>query len=234
MVSAPRWLAALTTALGLPENKGQIMYQLASVDANGNPHVRTIGHRGFIEPEGSPNLPLLMCATDIRTPKVTQILTNPHVELIWWLSGSMEQFRLTGVVRLVPPPDAQLPDLPVQSTEASLAFQKMDAQGFEWEKKRVETYDVQPPFLRAGFARPPPGAIIENYDVGKSWPGIVPRAEDAQNEEEKQAYERGLRTFALMFFDPVEVDWVQLKERPNRRTKFIRKGEEWSEYIAVP
>ena len=24
MVSAPRWLAALTTALGLPENKGMI------------------------------------------------------------------------------------------------------------------------------------------------------------------------------------------------------------------
>ncbi|KZT73376.1 hypothetical protein DAEQUDRAFT_721976 [Daedalea quercina L-15889] len=232
MVSAPRWLAALTTALGLPENKGQIMYQLASVDANGNPHVRTVGHRGFVEPEGSPNLPLLMSATDIRTPKVAQLLANSTVEIVWWLSGSMEQFRLSGVVRLVPPPEAQLPS-PITKV-SSLAIDKLDAQGFEWEKKRVEAYDGQPPFLRAGFARPPPGNIIESYDIGKSWPGAVPKFADAQNEEEKHAYERGLHSFALMYIEPVEVDWIQLKERPNRRTKFIRKGEDWAEYIAVP
>lgn len=232
MVSAPRWFAALTTALGLPENKGQIMYQLASVDANGNPHVRTIGHRGFVEPEGSPHLPLLMSATDIRSPKVAQVLANPHVEVIWWLSGSMEQFRVSGLVRLVPPPDAQLP---VQPTKvSSSAFDKIDGQGFDWEKKRLEAYDGQPPFLRAGFARPPPGNIIENYDAGKSWPGVVAKLADAQNEEEKHAYERGLRNFALVFIEPVEVDWLQLKEKPNRRTKFVRKGEEWSEYVAVP
>lgn len=209
------------------------MYQLASVDASGSPHVRSIGHRGFLEPDGSPNLPLLLSATDVRTPKVGQFLANPKVEIVWWLPGSMEQFRLSGVVRVVPPPDAA-PLSDSVTKVPSAALDALDVQGFDWEKKRVEVYDTQPAFLRAGFARPPPGNIIENYEAGKSWPGLVPRRVEAQSEEEEHAYDRGLHNFALVFFEPLEVDWMQLKEKPNRRTKFIRKDEEWAEYVTVP
>ena len=47
-----------------------------------------------------------------------------------------------------------------------------------------------------------------------------------------------LGNFAMVIFEPTQVDWVQLGEHPNRRTLFTRKDEQggthWVEEILVP
>ena len=40
-------------------------------------------------PEGNEHLPIVLAATDIRTPKVEQILANDTVQVNWWFDPSV-------------------------------------------------------------------------------------------------------------------------------------------------
>jgi len=231
MASPPRWINALTKALSLPENKGQNVYQIATVDRDGTPRVRTQVHRDIIYPEGCPHLPLILTTTDVRTPKISQLAATPRAELAWWLQGSQDQFRIAGPVRIVPRPGHAAGS----TGEPSPALKRLDEQGFDWEAKRRAVFDSMSAHMKASWCRPPPGSVMEAYADAKKWPATVPRLGEAASEEDRKNQEQALGNFALVLLEAEEVDWVQLGEKPNHRTRFVRREDEsWAEEIIVP
>ena len=253
MSSAPRWLETIKSALLHPDNKGKIsecnqscnyqsfsfcvmlyaVYQVATVDANGHPRVRSQVHRGFIEPEGHPELPILVTSTDARSPKVTEARGNQKVELAWWMEGTQDQFRLSGFVHLCPSP-AQGDPTPIPLHAAALKL--LQKSGFDFEAKRKETFDKMSTVMRASWCVPhPPGTIVPDYDEqSKTWPREVPLEQDAKTDDERKDVEIASRNFALMLIEPDRVDWVSLASQPMKRVYFARDGEKWMEDQAVP
>ena len=90
--------------------------------------------------------------------------------------------------------------------------------------------------MRATWARPvAPGSVLESYDVPNQWSREVPATTEANSEEEKKQVQDALHNFAVVLVEPFKVDWVQLGEKPNRRTVFTRNDEDkWDEEIAAP
>ncbi|MFZ7110848.1 MAG: pyridoxamine 5'-phosphate oxidase family protein [Desulfatiglandales bacterium] len=71
-------------------------YRPALTTMNGNkPEVRTVILRGFSENERT-----LVCHCDARTPKVAQILDNPHVSWLFYHPGKWIQVRLSGTASI--------------------------------------------------------------------------------------------------------------------------------------
>lgn len=170
---------------------------------------------------GNEHLPIVLTTTDIRTPKVQQILANDTVQICWWIAPSGEQFRLTGKATLVPEP-GRTP--------------KSGGSGFDWEAKRVQIFDSLSDHMRAGWCRPTPGTPMPGgYEDAKKWPLAVPTTTGATTEEEKKLVKQALGNFALVLIEPTYVDWIQISVVPNRRTLFRRGGDgSWTETIVVP
>ncbi|KAF5346163.1 hypothetical protein D9758_009968 [Tetrapyrgos nigripes] len=105
-MAAPRWKTAISNAL--EKNSKSVVIQLATIENHSQgihiPKVRSCIFRSFLEPSSSPAHPLILSSTDIRSPKVQQIFTNPKVELAWWIEGAQEQFRVSGIGCIVPAP----------------------------------------------------------------------------------------------------------------------------------
>ncbi|KAH9829507.1 uncharacterized protein C8Q71DRAFT_863264 [Rhodofomes roseus] len=236
MPGAPRWQTALTRSLGLLENNKEYNsgVQMATLDDEGVPRVRTLGSRGLLHPKGCPNLPVFVFSTDVRMEKAPQMRKHPHVEFVWWFRGSSEQYRFSGVARVITSPDVDLgPAGPIQ--EDTLALNKLGEQGFDWEKKMGELYDEgDDNGLRASLNRPPPGTRIPTYETAKEWVPEVPRLGHAKDDADRQRQEEGLRNYALLLVEPFEVDWCELALSPHQRTKFRRKGDAWEEWPVVP
>ncbi|KAI1786795.1 pyridoxamine 5'-phosphate oxidase-domain-containing protein [Ganoderma leucocontextum] len=232
MASTPRWLEAIKSALNHPNNKGKIIYQVATVEANGHPRVRSQVHRGFMEPDGHPELPIFVTSTDARAPKVNQAHSNQRVELAWWMEGSQDQFRISGFTHVFPSP-AQGRPTPIPAEAAALTL--LEKSGFDFEAKRKETFDKMSAAMRASWCTPyPPGTIISSYDEQKAWPGEVPLEQDAKTDQERKNIEVASNNFALMLFEPVQIDWVSLDNYPLKRVGFTRDGGKWIEHQVVP
>ena len=96
-------------------------FQIATLDPDPDSaqpvHVRTQIFREFVTPPSKPSLPLLITSTDIRSPKVVQISANNHVELAWWIEPTKEQFRISGVVHLIPEPGTPLHEHYIESVD---------------------------------------------------------------------------------------------------------------------
>ena len=69
--------------------------QLATVAADGTPRVRTLVFRGW---GAATQLDLL---TDGRSAKLTELQSNPAVELAWLLPRARAQFRLRGQAQIL-------------------------------------------------------------------------------------------------------------------------------------
>ena len=77
--------------------------QIATVDADGAPHCRTVVFRGFLamddgRGDGKEGLKMI---TDARSDKVAHIAHSARCELVWWFAKSSEQYRITGTLTLV-------------------------------------------------------------------------------------------------------------------------------------
>ncbi|KAI0779000.1 hypothetical protein BD413DRAFT_513491 [Trametes elegans] len=235
MADAPRWLEAVKKAVDHPKNKfSDYDYQFATVDASGAPHVRTLGHRAFFHPNGRPDLPLLISATDVRTPKVSEIRANQRVEIAWWFGNTIDQFRLSGFVHLIPAPNAPGDASRTPIPEGAAALRALEAQGFDWEEKRLEVLKGMGPTLRGGWLAVPkaPGTPLASDDERKDWPRSVPL--EPKTEEDEKHLERARSNFSLLVIEPIRVDWAELAVSPNRRYVFTRDGEKWSEQLVVP
>lgn len=158
---------------------------------------------------------------------------HPYVELVWWFKGSNEQYRITGVARVVTAPDVDLGP-PGEAKVNTLAFDALDRQGFDWPKKIRDLYDVNDDERRASLIRPPPGSRIPSYDTAKAWVEKVPKLEEAKDERDRRYQEEGLRNYSLLLVEALEVDWCELAHRPHRRTKFERTVGGWEEWPVVP
>lgn len=204
--------------------------------SNKQPHARTHIHRDFVSAKQWLSLPLLITTTDVRTPKATQILANPLVEVVWWLAPTNEQFRIAARATVVPAPPDSLHDVAV-ATLGHLADGRFAEEKYDWEKLRVDTFEGVGPRMRATWARPPPGSPMPGsgkYSEADNWPEKLPTLAEAKDEKERAQVELAMKNFALIVIEPYDVDYVELAPIPNRRTRFIYKGDHWDEQILVP
>jgi len=217
------------------------VYQIATIDEAGKPHVRSHIHRAFLVPPSIPALPLLVTSTDIRTPKIQQISHADRVELAWWIDATSDQFRITGRARVFAAPGhseftlsaaAPPPAVPGDFT----GIKALEASGFDWETKRRDLFDAVNERMRATWCRPvAPGSPLQGgYEEMRDWPIEVPKPSEAQTEKEKELAEFALSNYALVVIEPLNVDWLQMAVKPNRRTFFIREGVDWKEVIVAP
>jgi len=113
--------------------------------------------------------------------------------------------------------------------------------GFDWEKKRVETFEGMSGHMRASWVRPVPGTPLPGgYAAAKAWPESLPKLAEVEQgkggEETKKLVKDALKNFALVVINPLEVDYVELGVVPNQRTHFWRERGtgEWVEEVVVP
>ncbi|KAF8600865.1 hypothetical protein BDV93DRAFT_525126, partial [Ceratobasidium sp. AG-I] len=236
---SPRWLSHLTTILA--ENKKAVNYALATVEIEGGipvPRVRHMLHRDILT--SHPTRPLLIGTTDIRSTKVHQILSHPDTkgptsEIAWWIAAVSVQFRISVRIHLLPVPSHELhSQFPLQllsSAGGGDAGPNSPDTPADWEALRVKMFNSLPPFLRASFARPPPGSPLKNPKDAKSWPTELPEIGKESSEEEKKHVKEALANFALVLLEPSAVEFLELGVVPNRRTQWKLSGGEWVESI---
>jgi PPOX class probable FMN-dependent enzyme len=92
------WLEILLDGLEAEFHNRNRIAALATVDSAGQPHVRSIICRRF-GPDGS-----VAFATDRTSEKIAQIRSNSRAELMFWLPGWREQYRLCGLLEEVKEP----------------------------------------------------------------------------------------------------------------------------------
>ncbi|KZT23285.1 hypothetical protein NEOLEDRAFT_1136595 [Neolentinus lepideus HHB14362 ss-1] len=239
-MASPHWLTALHKTLKAHDKvSARPVFQVATVDEHGIPRVRSQIYRESLTPKLHPALPLLLSSTDIRTPKVAQLVANPSsktelVEICWWIDATQEQFRITAQTYIIPSPEHRFherfnPEI-AQAMQAIVNEDKID-----WEKKRREAYEGMSGHMKASWLRPTPGSKVEGgYEASKTWVEKVPKLEEAKTDEDKRNWEKALGNFALMVFEPVRVDYVELGIVPNRRRIYTRTQGDWTEEDVAP
>lgn len=231
-----RWHNALKLALQKEEGMKNV-FQLATATTDANnatPYVRSHILRDHIIHPSLPSLPLLLTSTDIRTPKVTQIKSNPNhrVEAHFWIQATNEEFRVSGRAAIYPSPGLKETKGIEGVGEVYDAFR---SQGWDWEDERRKQFDSVGAHMRASWCRPVPGSPMSSYSDAEKWPVKV--AKPGEDGYDAKNYEEARGNFALILIDPVEVDYVELGVMPNRRTKFVKQesdNERWKEVILVP
>ncbi|KAF8167325.1 pyridoxamine 5'-phosphate oxidase-domain-containing protein [Crassisporium funariophilum] len=243
----PRWKTALEKAIS--EYKNQTVVQLATINSSDAvliPHVRSLVFREFLVSPANISLPLLISTTDIRTPKVTQLISNSTAELAWWIEGTQQQFRVIAKVHLVPSPSHRLhahfqSALGEAGPDTGLALFKNE----DWEAKRIQIFKSLSAHMKASWCRPVPGSRLEGgQEEAKRWPERVEEPDEKADmpkekyDEAKRNWETALGNFAVVVVDPVEVDFVELGVLPNLRTRFFKEKKDaetvWSEEELVP
>lgn len=215
--------------------------QLASVGQDSSlPLVRSLIFRSFIFPFSNPAYsPILVAATDIRSPETIQLISNMRVQLLWWIEGAQEQFRLSGVACLVPAPSNQMyqhfkcvvETAPSASTLAMLVNER-----FDWEKKRKDTFGGLGSDWQAAWCRPAPGSRLVDDKQAKKWPkSLKEPAEGDKRSATRKLWSTALDNFALVLIEPNEVDYLQLGVVPNKRTRYWREPDSsWQSESLVP
>ncbi|KAJ7508488.1 pyridoxamine 5'-phosphate oxidase-domain-containing protein [Mycena galericulata] len=227
-MSIPHWKVALEKALAA-HSKATVI-QLASIDPHTPiPQVRSLIFRLFVSPTDNPTRPLLLCTTDIRTPKTAQLIANPHVQVVWWIEGAQEQYRLAGRAHIVPAPGHGLHPHFTHTIEGL-----SEGSQYDWEAKRIEVFKNMSPVMKATWCRPVPGSRLEGgQDEAKKWPVKLEEPKPG-DEEGRRLWDMSLSNFALVIIEPQDVDYVELAPIPNRRTRFWRTARGWNEEALVP
>ena len=129
---------------------------------------------------------------------------------MYWTPHTQAQFRILGRAAA-----AGSGALPTDGVYGALA-----REGFDWERKRVEVFNQLSGRTRAMWCWPAPGTPLRGDE---KWVETLPRTDEA-NGAEAELVEVALRNFVLLAVEPDEVDWLDLKAVPMRRTRF-----EWDE-----
>ncbi|KAF7302505.1 Pyridox-oxase-2 domain-containing protein [Mycena chlorophos] len=248
-MNAPRWklaldkaLAAYPKATGKPSDSDDnlslnaVVIQMASLDVDTPvPHVRSLVFRAFISPTDDETHPLLLATTDVRSPKTTQLIANPNVQVVWWIEGAQEQYRIAGTARVIPAPSQALHKHFVH-TLVELQNQpqnKKRVNAFDWEAQRLATFRSMSPYMKASWCRPVPGSRLEGgQDEAKRWPVEVFEPKEG---EDTSSWDMALSNFALLVIEPREVDHIELAPVPNLRTRYWRTQDGvWRDEELVP
>ncbi|KAG6842373.1 hypothetical protein C0991_007503 [Blastosporella zonata] len=236
--TVPRWKIAITNAIS--EHQKSTVIQLATIDpATPIPNVRSHIFREFVSPVSKPSLPLILTTTDIRTPKTAQIISNPHVQIAWWVEGTQEQFRISGLAIAIPAPANSLYKHFLHNVEHAApnsAVATLKGENFDWEMKRNQSFRNMSAHMKASWCRPTPGTPLQGgEEEAKKWPVKLEEPAEDADEETKKNWRTALGNFALLIVDPIEVDYVELGVLPNRRTRFWRRSDgSWQSEAVVP
>jgi hypothetical protein len=197
-----------------------------------------------MESPANRSLPLLVTTTDIRTPKVSQLTADPIGEIVWWIQGTQQQFRILSDMFLVPAPDnahyARWRDV-LATAQPGTALELFKEE--DWEARRVAVFLTMSAHMKASWCKPVPGSVLRGgEDEAKSWPERVEEPNESMPEEEykeaKRNWDRALNNFALMLIDPIEIDFVDLSVNPNTRSLFSKTVDginiTWNEQALVP
>jgi pyridoxamine 5'-phosphate oxidase len=129
---AQSWRTTLLDSLQVNNSKAGSRYlQLATLDVDGYPAVRTVVFRGFLE-----GTDILLIHTDIRSGKVAQLTKQPNVQLCWYFSDTREQYRISGKVELV------------------------DENSTQWQQQRISQWQALSSSAKAAYFWSEPGAIL--------------------------------------------------------------------------
>jgi len=210
--------------------------QLATIEAPSRPRVRSHLQREFITASAYPTLPLILSTTDVRTPKVTQLAANDIVEAVFWTPSTLQQFRILGRASIVP----EVGYSGGYPAPRGVVYGALDEEGFDWEAKRVATFDRMSGRMKATWCRPVPGTPLRGGEEEmKKWPETLPKLGEARDEGERENLAKALGNFALLLIEPFEVDRVEFVAPHDRRTRYERDWEdegsvEFRETLVVP
>jgi len=140
--------------------KGGNYVQVATVDADGKPHCRTVVHRGFLESAGKPGEQAFKIITDSRSQKVQHGLNSAACELVWWFSQSSEQYRFESTMQLVGPTEEG--ELQAARQEQWTKLSDPAREQFFWDKPGVP-YTGAPSVPKGG--RGEDGEVLPPPDV---------------------------------------------------------------------
>jgi len=145
------WVAELTRALAEEYGDKPHVCALATVDKNGAPRARMVVCRR-VAADGS-----AWVVSDARSEKNEQAKAVPQAEVVFWLAGRREQFRLLGSVKILAGAanDPARLELWKDLSDASRAL-------FAWPSPGAKRLDAPEAFATAvGAATPPP----PNFEV---------------------------------------------------------------------
>jgi hypothetical protein len=175
------------------------------------------------------------------------LTTKSRAEVVWWIEGTKQQFRIIADIHIVPTPSHPLHSSfkkSLSNAEPGSAlhlFKECD-----WEARRIEMFKSMSASMKASWCRPTPGSQIEGgQEEAKRWPERVEEPkpglpnEKSDHSEARRTWDMALGNFALVIIDPIEVDFLDLWSLPDRRTLFTkRKGasrdDVWMEEALVP
>ncbi|KAJ7757588.1 hypothetical protein B0H16DRAFT_1721321 [Mycena metata] len=114
------------------------------------------------------------------------MIANPHVQIVWWINGTQEQYRITGKAHIVPAPGHEL-HTPISALS--------EGQKYDWEAKRLEVFKNTSPFLKGSYCRAVSGSRLESGRAeSENWP--------LELEEPKPGDTKGKRLWGNGAFQP--------------------------------
>jgi PPOX class probable FMN-dependent enzyme len=96
-MSLAPWRSAIARSLhqnrSLPESR---YFQLATLTPSGQPANRTVVFRGFRDDSNE-----LQIVSDARSEKNAHLQQHPQAEICWYFAKSRDQFRISGVIKVI-------------------------------------------------------------------------------------------------------------------------------------
>lgn len=133
------WYDRLKQSLKKNEKARESRYfQIATVDGSGKPCNRTVVYRGFLPQGGGVDPTVLTFVTDRRSDKVKHLARQPHAEIAWYFPITREQYRITGIVRVVQADDLEDPALAKARVMAWKQMSDPGRQQFLWPHPGIE------------------------------------------------------------------------------------------------
>ena len=152
MTDLPPWRPPLKRALHRNRSLAHLKFvQLATVDASGKPHNRTIVFRGLTDRSHQ-----LAFVTDARSEKFNHLAHQPWVEVCWYFTKTREQFRLSGMMQAL---SAHSEDPQLRQTYWSRLSDKAQQQ-FYWPHPGHERDDENAFDLASGSVEPPQDFVL--------------------------------------------------------------------------
>jgi PPOX class probable FMN-dependent enzyme len=205
----PTWRQQLVRSFHLHRSKPEAKYfQVASVDNDHRPHLRTMVFRDFVENANS-----FIAITDSRSEKVEHWTHRPEAELHWYFAKSREQYRFRCQVALIQLNDK---DMPVE-INGHLDMSSEDARAI-----LIKTWGNLSDSARNSFYASAPKSKIDTHS---------PEKEPSQQAKRNTSISE---YFTLVIFKPYAADYLDLKTRPHTRQLFTLKDSHWEQQDVHP
>ncbi|KAI7849572.1 pyridoxamine 5'-phosphate oxidase-domain-containing protein [Circinella umbellata] len=200
---------------------------LATVRPDGTPANRTVVFRGFAGEDHSGETgwqsDLLTITSAKRSRKITDIATQPKIELNWFMAGTQEQFRIHGKCYVIEESNTDInlidkeleehitkKDINVETNNdknnlATRAFltRLKNNKKFDWENERLRQWYRMNDHLRGTFTSEPKSPLEINDMNNQGW--------FLNNDSKKQKLlEEGYKNFALLIIKVEFIDHVEL------------------------